>query len=271
MAAEAQSASPENGSPQDWCAELVTVMARLRSPGGCAWDLEQTHSTLKQYLAEECAEVCDAIDLADDPNLCEELGDVLMNVVFHARIAEERKSFSFQDVARSITEKMIRRHPHVFGDAACQTAGDVEVQWEVIKAAEKADKGPKSVLDGVPSSLSALRKSQKLQRKAAKVGFDWPDAAGPMAKIHEETAELAEVLSDKEKAAAELGDLLFSVVNLARKLGLEADDCLAAANAKFERRFRHVETAAAEAGQEMKDLDLAAMDRHWDEAKRLGL
>ncbi|MEN9359212.1 MAG: hypothetical protein RL095_747 [Verrucomicrobiota bacterium] len=267
----AEPASLARDEAQDWCAELVKVMARLRSPGGCAWDLEQTHSTLKQYLAEECAEVCDAIDLADDPNLCEELGDVLMNVVFHARIAEERRSFTFQDVARSITEKMIRRHPHVFGEAACHSASDVEAQWEVIKAAEKADKGPKSLLDGVPSSLSALRKAQKLQRKAAKAGFDWPDAAGPLAKVREETEELAAVLGQQELAAAELGDLLFSVVNLARKLGLEADDCLAAANSKFERRFRFVESSAATAGQKMPELGLEALDRYWDEAKRRGL
>ena len=247
---------------------LVEVMARLRSPEGCPWDNEQTHSTLRRYIVEEVYEVLEAIDEKDPAHLCEELGDLLLQIVFHARMAEESGDFSVQDVVDTVTEKLIRRHPHVFGDISVQDAAEVIVNWDAIKRREKAAK-PKSALDGVPKGLPALLRANKLQQKAAKVGFDWDDVAPVWAKVAEELGELREAaaLGDKAKIEDELGDVIFAAVNLGRFLGIEAEVALNRTNNKFLRRFQQVEAAIRTKGLKWKELDLAAMDELWEAAK----
>ncbi|NQZ58090.1 MAG: nucleoside triphosphate pyrophosphohydrolase [Lentisphaeraceae bacterium] len=254
---------------KDWVQEIVNIMARLRAPDGCPWDQKQTHKTLKPYLIEESCEVIDAIDSGDMKHLEEELGDVLMNLVFHAQLASEKNIFTFQDVARNISEKMVHRHPHVFAEANNLTPEEVEAQWEKIKAEEKSER--ESILDGIPNSLPALMRAQKIQRKAAKVGFDWPDERGPREKISEEMAELEEAIAsgDQEEVEKEFGDLLFSMVNLARHLNIDADHALNLTNRKFTERFKYVEKSCKEQDVEMKTAGLEKLDEFWDEAKAL--
>jgi MazG family protein len=251
---------------------LLAIMARLRDPErGCPWDAEQTFATIAPYTIEEAYEVADAIERNDLADLKEELGDLLLQVVFHARMAEEDGAFAFEDVARAICDKMERRHPHVFADARFADAAEQTAAWESLKAAERAAKGParSGVLDDVPAGLPGLVRAVKLTKRAARVGFDWPDAETVLAKLHEEVGELeAEIAAgDIPKAREELGDLLFVCANLARKLQVDPEDAIRAANAKFTRRFRWIEAALAADGRTPEQSDLAEMDGLWDAAK----
>ena len=243
---------------------LVKVMSRLRSPDGCPWDIEQSHATLRRYIIEEVYEVLEAIDEQDPTHLCEELGDLLLQIVFHARMAEEAGDFSMQDVVDTVTEKLIRRHPHVFGDISVQDAAEVIVNWDAIKRREKKQK-PKSALDGVPQGLPALLRANKLQMKAAKVGFDWDDIAPVWDKVAEELAELrqAAAVGNPAEIEDELGDVVFAVVNLGRFLGVETEVALNRANNKFSRRFHQVEEMLRQQGRKWQELDLAQMDELW--------
>jgi len=248
-------------SPASPIDRLLAIMRRLRNPdGGCEWDLAQDFATIAPYTIEEAYEVADAIAGGDPAAICDELGDLLLQVVFHAQIAADRGLFGFDDVATVISDKMERRHPHIFGDT---TALNVRQQWEAIKAAERAADGPQGALTGVALSLPALLRAQKLQARAARVGFDWPDAAGPRAKIAEELAEVAEADSDTARHE-EVGDLLFAVVNYARHLGVDAEDALRAANAKFARRFQAVEERCE---GRIADWPLDALGAHWQAVK----
>jgi len=253
---------------------LLAIMARLRDPaGGCPWDQEQDFASIAPYTIEEAYEVADAIERADLAALKDELGDLLLQVVFHARMAEEAGHFAFDDVAEAIADKMVRRHPHVFGDAEiAPEISNVAAQneaWEAHKAAERAAKGGHdSVLDGVALALPALSRAAKISRRAARIGFDWPDARAVIPKIREEIAELEAELAKDAPAAAreeELGDLLFAVANLARQLEIEPETALRRATAKFERRFRRVEALARERGI---GHDLEALEALWQEIKR---
>lgn len=261
--------------------DLLAVMAALRTPGtGCPWDLEQTFKTIAPYTIEEAYEVADAIERGDMANLKDELGDLLLQVVYHARIAQEQKAFAFPDVAEAITAKMIRRHPHVFGSEAERAAGAAPGFWERIKAAEQASAqktgahmAEPSILDGVPAAMPALTRAVKLQNKAAKVGFDWPSLAPVFDKLREELKELEDVLgdgkapSDRAKIEEEFGDLLFVVANVARHLKLDPEAALRSANQKFTRRFHAIERKLAEDGRTPAQSTLAEMDLLWDEAK----
>lgn len=240
---------------------LLAIMARLRDPErGCDWDKVQTFETIAPYTIEEAYEVADACARRDMADLKDELGDLLLQVVFHSRMAEEAGAFAFSDVVGAICDKMERRHPHVFGADA---AGGGHAQWEQIKAAERGARGHESAMDGVALSLPALLRAEKLQKRAARTGFDWPDPSGARAKIDEELAEVEAAETDAERAE-EIGDLLFAVVNWSRKLGIDPEGALRAANAKFERRFRAME---AEAGDAFAGLDLDAKERLWVQAK----
>ena len=250
---------------------LLEVMARLRSPGGCPWDAEQTFATIAPYTVEEAYEVADAIERGDMADLKEELGDLLLQVVFHSRMADEQGAFDFDAVATAVADKMIRRHPHVFGDAAYPDASAQTDAWERQKAAERAAKGAHraGVLDDVPVGLPGLTRAVKLTKRAARVGFDWPDLGQVFAKLREETLELeAEVqTADPARLRDELGDLLFVCANLARKLGVDPEDAVRGSNAKFVRRFAHIEAELARRGRTPTQSDLAEMDALWDEAK----
>jgi MazG family protein len=251
---------------------LLAIMARLRDPvSGCPWDLQQTFATIAPYTLEEAYEVADAVERGDLHDLKEELGDLLLQVVFHARMAEEQGAFAFEDVAAAISDKMVRRHPHVFGGAAFESVAEQGAAWEAIKAAERAAKGAhrSGVLDDVPAGLPGLVRAVKLTKRAARVGFDWPDISMVLDKLREELAELeAEIeVGDKAKAREELGDLLFVCANLARKLDVDPEDTLRAANAKFIRRFRDIEAALAEQGRRPDQSNLEEMDALWDAAK----
>ncbi|WP_109806882.1 nucleoside triphosphate pyrophosphohydrolase [Sphingosinithalassobacter portus] len=244
-------------------ARLVAIMARLRDPErGCEWDTVQTFETIAPYTIEEAYEVADAIARSDMAELRDELGDLLLQVVFHARMAEESGTFALPDVIAAISDKMERRHPHIFGDA--ENGG--HHLWEQIKAEERGEKGDNSALAGVALSLPALLRAEKLQKRASRVGFDWPDADGARAKVIEEIAEV-DAATDAAHREEEIGDLLFAVVNWARKQGIEPEAALRAANAKFERRFRAMEDVA---GDGFADLDLDAMERLWQDAKAAG-
>ncbi|MEL6268090.1 MAG: nucleoside triphosphate pyrophosphohydrolase [Pseudomonadota bacterium] len=252
---------------------LLEIMARLRAVDGCPWDREQTWESIAPYTIEEAAEVAEAIARRDTANLREELGDLLLQVVYHARIGEEAGVFALDDIVRAISDKMVARHPHVFGTEPGGPRADPDtVDWEALKAAERAAKGERrdSALDGIPGGLPALLRALKLTRKAAKVGFDWTDPADVLAKIDEEARELvAEIHArDAAKTAEEYGDLLFVMVNLGRHLDVDPEAALSAANAKFERRFRSVETALKAEGRRPDDATLAEMDALWDAAKR---
>ncbi|WP_341208668.1 nucleoside triphosphate pyrophosphohydrolase [uncultured Sphingomonas sp.] len=234
---------------------LIAIMARLRGPDGCEWDRAQTFATIAPYTIEEAYEVADAIERGDLGELKDELGDLLLQVVFHSRIAEEAGAFAFDDVAAAIGDKMERRHPHIFGGKA--EGG--HHRWEEVKAAERAAKGAASPLDGVARGLPALLRAEKIQNRAARVGFDWPDTAGPRAKIDEELAEVAAATTPAE-VADEVGDVLFAVVNWARHLGVEPEAALRAATGKFERRFRAMETAG---GAAFAEMPLAEKEALW--------
>ena len=250
---------------------LLGIMAQLRDPvAGCAWDLEQTFATIAPYTVEEAYEVADAVERGDLRDLKEELGDLLLQVVFHARMAEEVGQFAFDDVADAISEKMVRRHPHVFGGEDQRTSDEQTKAWEVIKARERAAKGAAtSVLDDVPAGMPALTRAVKLSKRAAGVGFVWPNIAEVVAKLDEEVAELkAEITAkDRAKARDELGDVLFVVANIARTLEIDPEDALRSTNAKFGRRFRYIEAALAETGRSPGQSDLAEMDALWEKAK----
>jgi len=244
---------------------LREIVAKLRAPDGCPWDREQTHATLKSHLLEECYELIDAIDDQDDEALLEELGDVLLQVVLHAQMANEEGRFDFDQIADRIADKLVLRHPHVFGENKLSTSDAVLRQWDAIKRSEKQER--KSIIDGIPRTLPALAKAQKAQMKAARAGLDWPEASDVLAKIREEISEM-EVEKDTDELSEELGDLLFSIVNFARKRSLDAEDLLQTATEKFTRRFRAIETLAAEKGTQLSALSLSELDRLWDEAKR---
>lgn len=262
-------------------ARLIEIMAALRTPQtGCPWDLEQDFRSIAPYTVEEAYEVADAIERGDLDELRDELGDLLLQVVFHARMAQEQGAFAFPDVVTAICDKLIRRHPHVFGAGGELTAEGVTAQWDEIKAAERAarDAGkggpaPESLLDGVPLALPALTRAVKLQKKASKVGFDWNNAAHVMGKIREETEEIAAELDaptiDPRALEAEIGDLLFVVANLARHANVDPEQALRGANAKFERRFHHIERRLAERGASPAAASLDEMEELWVEAKRL--
>jgi nucleoside triphosphate diphosphatase len=254
---------------------LIDIMAALRRPGtGCPWDLEQSFATIAPYTIEEAYEVADAIARGDLRDLREELGDLLLQVVFHARMAQEQGAFDFGDVVQAITEKLLRRHPHVFGDARGLNVGAVNELWERIKVQEKAGetaKGkPAGALAGVPVALPALTRALKLQGKAGKVGFDWNDPRAVLSKIREEADEIEAALDagDREMIGREVGDLLFAVVNLARHVKADPEAALRATNQKFERRFASIERALAAQGKSPRDATLAEMDALWDAAKQ---
>jgi nucleoside triphosphate diphosphatase len=273
-----------NGTPSRDITRVIEIMAALRTPGtGCPWDLAQDFSTIAPYTIEEAYEVADAIERRDFDDLRDELGDLLLQVVFHARMAEEERLFDFGDVVQAITEKLVRRHPHVFGDARGLDTEAVNALWDKIKAQERAERRAARGIDptgvrergegalaGVPAGLPALTRALKLQQKAGKVGFDWNDPAAVLAKIREEADEIAAELTSGETGAVqeEVGDLLFAVVNLARHLDADPEAALRAANEKFERRFGYIEQALATAGKTPEQSTLAEMDELWNEAKR---
>ena len=252
-------------------ARLLEIMARLRDrERGCPWDLEQTFATIAPYTIEEAYEVADAIERGDLEELKDELGDLLFQVVFHARMAEEAGAFAFEDVARAICDKMLRRHPHVFGDQRVAGSAQQSKRWEEIKREERGTADPSAgVLDDVPVGLPALTRAVKLGKRAATVGFDWPDVAGVRAKVDEELGELdaAAASGDRDEIAAEMGDLLFSVANWCRHLTLDPETCLRSANERFTRRFRGVESDVAASGRPWSSHDAAALDELWRRAK----
>jgi ATP diphosphatase len=270
MAVDPWSDRPMTTDPAVQLLRLLEVMARLRGPDGCAWDRAQSFATIAPYTIEEAYEVADAIGRGPDfPALMDELGDLLFQVVYHAQMAAEAGQFGFTQIAESITNKMIRRHPHVFGEAEQRSATAQIAAWETQKAAERAARAETGTLAGIPPGLPALTRAVKLTRRAARVGFDWPDAAAVLDKLEEEAAELRAELpgADRPRLADEMGDLLFVLANLARKLDLDPEACLAAANAKFERRFGAVERALAAEGKAPQDVDLATMEAAWAAAK----
>ena len=247
---------------------LLEIMQRLRGPRGCPWDREQTHRSLRRHLVEETYEVLDAIEAGDHAALREELGDLLLQVVFHAQLAREARRFDFDDIARAIADKLVHRHPHVFGGRQLTTSDQVVQQWEVIKQGEKAP--PASILHGVPRALPALLKAEKVQKKVARVGFDWRDVQDVVAKVEEELHELKHALATRRRRGVEeeLGDLLFATVNLARFEGLQAEDLLHRAVRKFTARFQQVERAVRRQGRRLEDCSLAELDALWERAKR---
>ncbi len=253
-------------------ARLLEIMARLRAPDGCPWDREQDFRSIAPYTIEEAYEVADALERGDVAGLKDELGDLLLQVVYHARMAEEEGAFGFADVVRAISDKMVRRHPHVFGPGRDDPpARPEDVDWEGMKAAERAAAGREraSVLDDVPATLSALSQASKLTRRAATVGFDWTDPRDVLAKLNEETAELVDEIGDgdRDRIEEEYGDLLFVLANLARHLKVDPESALRRANAKFERRFRRVEASLAAEGRAPGEASLAEMDALWDQVK----
>jgi len=249
------------------------ISDRLRQPDGCPWDREQTHASLRNHLLEEAYEVYDALEGGATPELAGELGDLLLQVILHAQLAAEEGVFDLTDVQAALATKIVRRHPHVFGEAEAETASDVNRQWERIKAAERADAGgetaAKSALDGISASLPALAASQEMQERAAHLGYDWPSLDGVLDKVIEETQELREAAADGDQRAwaEEFGDLLFVLVNVARKQDVDAEAAMRAANAKFRRRFGSVERQAAGQGVALRDMDFASLDALWDTAK----
>jgi len=253
---------------------LVEIMDRLRGEDGCPWDREQTYESLRGYLLEECHEVAEALDGDSREALCEELGDLLFQIVFLARLAKEERAFTIEDVVRGIAEKMIRRHPHVFGDASAETSAEVLRNWEEIKrrekgAAEDADPSP-SLLDGVPPSLPALLRAQRLGAKAARVGFDWEPEVDILEKVREETEELDRALAsgDRQAIREEIGDALFSLAMLARRLEIDPEGALQRSNRKFQERFRSIEDALRRRGRAVEDAEMEELERLWAESKR---
>ena len=268
----------------EWFERLVELQARLRAADGCPWDREQTHATLRTYLVEEAYEVLDAMKSGDDAKFAEEMGDLLLQIVFHSQIAAEQGRFTAADVIREVHEKMVRRHPHVFGEKRARDAAEVLRNWEQIKAQErqgtlerhgkgaaKSEEKPKSLLDGVPRTLPATMEGLQLTRKASRAGFDWDNAQGVFEKLREECAELRQASETKDAARVEeeMGDLLFAVVNLARFLQVDPEIALKNANAKFARRFREMERISAENGQAFAEVPRADKEKLWEAAKRL--
>jgi len=274
--------TPGKTVPARDIARLLEIMAALRDPEtGCPWDIKQDFSTIAPYTIEEACEVADAIARGDMVDLCDELGDLLLQVVFHAQMASEAGYFAFPDVVEAITTKLIRRHPHVFGDRSAGNPGEVKELWEAIKAEERAEKAARkaaggaapartSLLDGVPLALPAQKRAVKLQQKASAVGFDWNDPKAVLAKLREEITEVEEVLDRNDKAALtdEIGDMLFVIANLARHADIDPEAALEGTNRKFMRRFAHIEAALAAEGRDFSETDLTEMDSLWDEAKR---
>ena len=246
--------------------ELIGIMNVLLAPGGCPWDREQTHASLVRYLIEEAYEVIEAINEGDMYKLREELGDLLLQIVFHAALAEQKGQFDFADICRTVSKKMVDRHPHVFGSMHLQTSEDVLDIWEDLKRKE----GKTSLLEGIPKGLPALMRAEKIQEKASRVGIDWPSIQGPLDKFKEELDELAEAQNDEE-LVEEMGDVLFALVNVARFKKVEPEQALQQANDKVARRFNYIEQKVAESGRTFSDLSLAEMDQIWDEAKAKGL
>lgn len=265
--------------------QLRDIMRQLRDPdSGCAWDIRQDFASIAAFTIEEAYEVVDAIERGDFDDLKDELGDLLLQVVFHAQMASEQNLFNFDDVAQAINDKMLRRHPHVFGDVTFSSEAELKASWETIKAAERGlrqfgreglesvgteIRREKSALDGVASNLPALKRADKIQKRAARVGFDWPDISPVWDKLAEEICEVREAIDDNDANAVndEIGDLLFTVVNLARHAGVDSEAALRGASAKFEKRFRHVEAYAVADGKQLGDMDLAGLDDLWDRAK----
>lgn len=249
---------------------LVEIMARLRGEGGCEWDRAQTHASLRQYLLEEAHEVVDAISRKDAGLLCEELGDLLLQILFHAQIASENGEFDITDVIDSISEKMVRRHPHVFSDASATTPEAVTLQWEHIKKTMES-RNHSSLVGGVPRSFPSLLRGAKITKKAACAGFDWENTGQVMKKVGEEMEELTDAISggDPEKMEHELGDALFALVNLARFLNINPEVAMAAANERFERRFEAMEKIAKESGCSIEKTDLPTLDMFWEKAKKM--
>lgn len=267
-------------TPGEWFEKLVAVQARLRAPKGCPWDREQTHQTLRTYLLEEAYEVLEALDTGNDGKFAEEMGDLLLQIVFHSQIASEDGRFTVTEVIREIHDKMIRRHPHVFGEVRAKDSREVLRNWEQIKAEERRASKEKSeagdggaeapsLLDGVSRALPATLEGFQLTRKASRIGFDWDNAEGVIDKMQEETAELEIALNDRgqQRIEEEMGDLLFAAVNLARFLHVDPEIALKKANAKFSRRFRAMEARAQESGREFKDLSREEMEAFWNATK----
>jgi MazG family protein len=279
----ARPAKQKQFSPGKWFEKLVAVQARLRAPNGCPWDREQTHQSLRTYLIEEAYEVLEALDSGNETKFAEEMGDLLLQIVFHSQIASEEGRFTVADVIREIHDKMIRRHPHVFGETRAKDSAEVLRNWEQIKATERRSNAARSeskasaerakepsLLDGVSQALPATMEGFQLTRKAARIGFDWEDAGGVIEKMKEETEELKKALEtkDQRRIEEELGDLLFATVNLARFLKADPEIALKNANAKFSRRFRAMEKMAQETGREFKDLPREGMEAFWNAAKK---
>jgi MazG family protein len=264
--------SPHTGPPLPQVARLRDIVAKLRAPDGCPWDREQTHKSLRSGAIEEVYEMVEAIDAGDDPHFKEELGDLLLQVIMHAQIAGEEGRFDLEGIATEVAEKLVRRHPHVFGETRLENSEAVLKQWDEIKRAERESKGAPasaSALDGVSAALPALMRAEKVQKRAARVGFDWEQPAAVLEKIREEVAEVAAEIGsgDRAKLEDELGDLLFTVVNLTRKAQFEAETLLNQATNKFVRRFHALEAEAARMGKALRELSLAEMDALWDRVK----
>lgn len=272
-------------SPGEWFEKLVAVQARLRAPKGCPWDIEQTHETLRTYLIEEAYEVLEALDSGDDSKFTDEMGDLLLQVVFHSQIAREEGRFTVSDVIQAIHDKMIRRHPHVFGETHAKDSAEVLRNWEQIKAEERKAQGASpngdsskaapqtpSLLDGVSHALPATMEGFQLTRKASRIGFDWDHVEGVFEKMLEEQGEVREAIEsrDRKKIEEEIGDALFAAVNLSRFLEVDPEIALKKANAKFGRRFREMERLARESGREFKDVPRAEMETLWETAKQKG-
>jgi len=267
-----RSYNPAMAKPSEAIERLLDIMARLRGPGGCPWDREQTLASLRPYVLEETYEVLEAIDDGNPREHCEELGDLLLQVVFQAQLAKELGQFAFADVAEAISDKLVSRHPHVFGDAQVHDAEGVLRQWTALKRKEKERKGGgKSVLEGVPREMPALARAERLTEKASRIGFDWPEAAGARAKVDEELAELdqAVVHGDTRAVEDELGDVLFALANLARKLRVPPEEALRRAIGRFIERFHHVERGLEKAGVPLGQASLEEMEELWSEAKAL--
>jgi len=261
--------SPERLAAGEKFRTLVELMARLRAPGGCPWDREQTFDTIKPFLLEETYEVLDAIDARDWDELAGELGDLLLQAVFFSQMAGEAGYFKIEDVIDRINEKLVRRHPHVFGDASAETESDVREIWGQVKAQEREEKGesPKGVLDGIPRSAPALVEAQRISSRAAHAGFDWDDASQVIEKLHEELDELNRA-GNQDELEGEIGDLLFVLVNLARFKKVDPEQALRRTNAKFRRRFRHVEDGIAAQGRTLAESSIAEMEALWQQAKQ---
>lgn len=260
---------PETSTPGEYFDTLVGIMARLRAPNGCPWDREQTFDSIKPYTLEETYEVLDAIDARDWPGLQEELGDFMLQAVFYAQMAHDAGLFTIADSLRAINEKLVRRHPHIFGDATADTADDVLTRWNQIKAQEKKDQPEKLLLDGVSRSAPALMEAAQISSRAARTGFDWPDAGAVFSKLDEEISELRDAQNNgvPSEMEDEIGDILFTVVNIARFLKVDPEQALRKTNGKFRRRFGHVEQSLKQEGRKLEDSSLAEMETLWQQAK----